>query len=145
MAKTKLKKPESGSDDPDLTPMIDVIFLLIIFFLIAGRMIQQGRPEIVMPIAEAAMKSAKDDLRTEFTVDKDGKLYHLDHLIGSSGDTDKMQEIIEKKRSLPGGEKHKVYLRADATAKYGDVKRVMAACAAKGQTKILFASYIKEN
>ena len=39
----------------------------------------------------------------------------------------------------------KIYLRADATTTYGDVKRVMAACAAKGQNKILFASYIKEN
>ncbi|MEL0117345.1 MAG: biopolymer transporter ExbD [Opitutae bacterium] len=145
MPKTKLKKPASEGDEPDLTPMIDVIFLLIIFFLIAGRMIQQGRPEITMPVAEAAMKSAKDDIRTEFTVDEAGNLYHLDTPIGSSFDTAKMQDIIEKKRSLPGGEKLKVYLRADAKATYGDVKRVMAACAAKGQTKILFASYVKDN
>jgi len=53
MAKGKLKKVDvGGSDEPDLTPMIDVIFLLIIFFLIAGKMIQAGRPEINVPIAE---------------------------------------------------------------------------------------------
>ena len=34
--KSKFYKPDTGSDKPDLTPMIDVIFLLIIFFLIAG-------------------------------------------------------------------------------------------------------------
>ena len=49
-----------------------------------------------MPVAEAAMKSAKDDIRTEFTVDEAGNLYHLDTPIGSSFDTAKMQDIIEK-------------------------------------------------
>ena len=144
MAKKKLKKPDAGGDDPDLTPMIDVIFLLIIFFLIAGRMIQQGRPEIDVPIAEAALKSAKDDIRTEFTVDSQGNLYHMDRGIGSVFDTTKLQDIVQQKRSQPGGEKLKVYLRADSMATYADVKKVMAACAAKGQTKILFASYVKD-
>ena len=142
--KSKFYKPDTGSDKPDLTPMIDVIFLLIIFFLIAGRLIQKGRPEINVPIAEDAQKASRDDLRTEFTVNNEGHLFHLDRPIGSVGDTTRLQEIIENKRSQPGGEKLKVYLRADSMATYGDVKKVMAACAAKGQAKLLFAAFVKD-
>ncbi len=145
MAKPKkLYKPKQESDEPDLTPMIDVIFLLIIFFLIAGRMIQQGRPEIDVPIAEDSMKSAKDDVRTEFTIDSQGNLFHMDVPIGSVFDTTKLGEIVKKKRTAPNGNKLMVYLRVDSMATYEDVKKVMGACAQNGQSKILFAAYVKD-
>jgi biopolymer transport protein ExbD len=139
--KKKLYKPETGGDEPDLTPMIDVIFLLIIFFLIAGRMIQAGRPEIDVPIAEQSMKADNNDIRTEFTIDSQGNLFHMDRAIGSVFDTSSLKDIVQNKRSQPGGEKLKIYLRVDSMATYADVKKVMGACAEKGQTKILFAAY----
>jgi biopolymer transport protein ExbD len=145
MAKRKLKKADAGgNDEPDLTPMIDVIFLLIIFFLIAGRMIQAGRPEINVPIAEKSEKAGKDDMRTEFTIDSQGNLYHMDRPIGSVGNTERMTEIIEQKRSVPGGDKLQVYLRVDSEATYQDVKKVMGAAAKAKQQKIMFAAFSTE-
>lgn len=145
MAKAKLKKADiSASDDPDLTPMIDVIFLLIIFFLIAGRMIQAGRPEILVPIAEDSINAEKDALRTEFTIDSQGRLYHMDVPIGSVADPSRMTDLIEKKRSQPDGNKLQVYLRVDQEATYQDVKKVMGACAKAKQQKIMFAAYSTE-
>jgi len=145
MAKSKIKKADvGGSDDPDLTPMIDVIFLLIIFFLIAGRMIQAGRPEILVPGAEDSVKEEKDSVRTEFTIDSQGNLYHMDRPIGSVGDPSRMTEIIEEKRAQPGGDKLQVYLRVDQEATYQDVKKAMGACAKAKQQKIMFAAFSTE-
>ena len=145
MAKGKMKKADIGGDDePDLTPMIDVIFLLIIFFLIAGKMIQAGRPEINVPIAENSINADDENPRTEFTIDSQGQLYHMDVRIGSVGDPGRLTEIIEKKRSMPNGDKLQVYLRVDSEATYQDVKKVMGACAKAKQQKIMFAAYSTE-
>jgi biopolymer transport protein ExbD len=39
--------------DLDITPMIDVTFLLLIFFMVSSTM--QGKPDLDMPVAEHAM------------------------------------------------------------------------------------------
>jgi biopolymer transport protein ExbD len=148
MAKGKMKKADIGGDDePDLTPMIDVIFLLIIFFLIAGKMIQAGRPKIDVPIAAEAIKADKDARRIEFTVDSQGNLYFLESHIGDVSNPQPLTEKIEERRTLLGADASKlqVYLRVDSEATYGDVKRVMGACAKAKQQKILFAAYTTES
>ena len=133
------------SDSPDLTPMVDVIFLLIIFFLIAGRLIQAGRPDIDVPIAANAKVSAQSVFRTEFTVTNQGHLFHNDTPIGSVGDPAKMTRIIREKQSQAGGEELQVYLRVDAEATYHDVRKVMDACAEASQKNIQFATYRTES
>lgn len=45
------RKPVEG--DLDMTPMIDVTFLLLIFFMVASTM--QGKPDLDVPVAEHAI------------------------------------------------------------------------------------------
>ena len=62
MGKTKLEQP---NDEVDLTPMIDMIFLLIIFFILAGKITSDLRSEqITVPPTKTAQKiEIPDDWR----------------------------------------------------------------------------------
>jgi biopolymer transport protein ExbD len=45
-------KPPESNDSPDLTPMIDVVFLLIVFFMVvAQRMSEQYIELSALPVA----------------------------------------------------------------------------------------------
>ena len=50
-----MKKPESRSVKPDLTSLIDVVFLLIIFFIMVSQFVkQENEPTIALPAAHSA-------------------------------------------------------------------------------------------
>lgn len=50
-------KMDQAKDEIDLTPMIDVIFLIIIFFILAGKITSDLRPQsITVPPTKTAMK-----------------------------------------------------------------------------------------
>lgn len=125
--------------------MIDVIFLLIIFFLIAGHMIQAGRPDIDVPLAYNSNDLDTGDPRAEFTITNQGQLFHNDTPIGSVGNPVEMTRIIRHKRAQDGGDRLQVYLRVDSNATYHDVRKAMDACADASQKNIQFATYRTES
>ena len=54
----KKKKMDQATDEIDMTPMIDMIFLLIIFFILAGKITSDLRPEkITVPPTKTALKT----------------------------------------------------------------------------------------
>ena len=52
------KKMSQAADEIDLTPMIDMIFLIIIFFILAGKITSDLRPEMItVPPTKTALKT----------------------------------------------------------------------------------------
>ena len=47
----QLWTPNEPADAPDLTPMIDVVFLLIVFFMTEASMIAAEKHPVAMPVA----------------------------------------------------------------------------------------------
>lgn len=54
------KKKRSGDGDLDITPMIDVTFLLLIFFMVTSTM--KATPDQDIPAAESGMKANLNDM-----------------------------------------------------------------------------------
>jgi biopolymer transport protein ExbD len=67
MAKQRKKAPVQEGVDVDLTPMIDVVFLLIIFFLVVTQITTQENVNLRLPDALAANPEDPDEKAT-FTV-----------------------------------------------------------------------------
>jgi biopolymer transport protein ExbD len=67
----KLRTPEGSSDDIDMTPMIDVVFQLIIFFMVASSFVEQARVyKVSVPKAEAPQTISTDQaMRIAVTAD----------------------------------------------------------------------------
>lgn len=59
-----------------LTPLIDVVFLLLIFFLVASRMSQEDRQlDIALPSAANAMPMTAQPQELVINVDRDGCMF----------------------------------------------------------------------
>lgn len=127
-----------GDDSPDLTPMIDVVFLLIVFFMTVAVVIQADKVEIEVPVAEESQVPEEVNDRSTFTIQMDGSLYAGPVPVS----LEELGSIVEQKiASIPD---FKVYLRADAATPHKFVREVMAVCAENGAFDIIFATFQAE-
>ena len=68
-----LRRPRRERDDAtfDLTPMIDVVLLLIIFFMLTSQFAQSGRAEVSLP--DQAGLSGEESRGAELVIDLDAR------------------------------------------------------------------------
>jgi len=120
------KAPPTVSDI-NVTPLVDVMLVLLIIFMVITPMLQKN---ISVDLARAANPRAMpDDDREdaiEVAVTRDGKVALKKDFMG-------LDEITAKVRDMISGRLDKtVYVRADARAKYGDVTKAVDAVRAAG-------------
>jgi biopolymer transport protein ExbD len=129
----------------DMTPMIDVVFLLIIFFMIITDLTQQDLEDLELPVAISATedKPDPDEKRPIFNIKHTGSiivrkepLYSPethDGLKDPMVDVKKKLAIIAKnmprKDDLPDGH---LMIRGDRSVPFKYVQQVMQECAQKG-------------
>jgi biopolymer transport protein ExbD len=107
-----------------MTPLIDVVFLLLIFFLVASRFEQEERDLAVnLPKASEAQPTVFAGKEVYVTITADGK-YFVD------GQQYTSRSLEEKLRALyqnnPG--RQRVKIRADEKSQSGALVGVMNAC-----------------
>ena len=118
----KLPIDDSDSKGPDLTPVIDVVFLLLIFFLVASRFDQQER-EMNLKITEvvkAQPMSAGNEVIVNIT--EKGKYIIVEKEHTEKEVEDYLAEWIKKNPH------HKVLVRADAKSEVRYTQRLVALC-----------------
>lgn len=106
-----------------LTPLIDVVFLLLIFFLVATRFEQEER-EIDLALAQASNAQPLIDKPEELfiNVTQEGKYY----LGGQLVSRDALQRALT--RAWIGNGSQKVVIRADKESRTKHVVSVMNMC-----------------
>ncbi len=147
MASARLSRLLKQAEDDakmDLSPMIDMVFLLLIFFMVASRMVTvKLDPTIKPPIADAATKSPQQKARFYVNLYADGTIKN------GAGDvtwtaaelTEKVKAHVEHQKNI-GNEKYvTLVLRADKDVVVREVKRVTKAAAEGGITKVVFGSF----
>lgn len=135
----------SGKRTPfrfNITPMIDVVFLLIIFFLVASYFVRSEHSrEVALPDAQ---RGNPDDPTSQYrltiTVERDGKL----SVAGNhTSEETVMQRIKELQASAAAsGQKSarpEVRIRSDRDAQYAAIRKLVEQCAANGIQSIRFA------
>jgi biopolymer transport protein ExbD len=133
----KLTKFNIEEEEVQMAPMIDMVFLLLIFFIVASHFTEMELIEIDVPVAKNAAVPEDRDHRRTITITADEKIY----LGVKEHDLEDIGEVVEKERQkVPG---LKIFLRADERLKHGRVRDVMKACAEAGAAEIIFATYEK--
>ena len=119
--------------DINVTPMVDVMLVLLIIFMVAAPMLQTGVP-VTLPKADA-QAIPDDNGKLIVTVPKEFEKDQLVYLVKTPfkfGD--------EFENALKGNNKlqveREVYVHADQSLPYGDVVKVMAALSRNGGEKI---------
>lgn len=126
---------EQTDDEPDLTPMIDIVFLLIVFFMTVASVVTKKRVEIEAPIATNSIIAETQENREIVSLSVDGDLYYGAALVTS----EEMQTIL--KDALALNPKMQVLLRIDAGTVFADSQELMASCAEVGAVNIVFTTY----
>jgi biopolymer transport protein TolR len=119
--------------DINVTPMVDVMLVLLIIFMVAAPMMQTGVP-VTLPKADA--QAIPDDQgKLIVTVPKEFEKDQLVYLVKTPF---KLGEDFD--RALKGNAKlqaeKEVYVHADQALPYGVVVKVMAALSRNGGEKI---------
>lgn len=122
----------------NMTPMIDIVFLLIIFFLVSSHLAQQETQlELDLPVAESTLESPETNRpRVTINILPTGEV-----LLGGEpavGDELQQRLLVERKKR---GDELEVRIRSDRTVQYGLVEPVLLACAKAGLWNVTFAVY----
>lgn len=113
-----------GNVDVAVVPMINIVFLLLLYFLVAGQLTDTTGPAIELPSGGGAAATAPPS--TVLTVDAEGAIY-----LGAETVSD--EDLRRYLGSLPAAARlHHLQLRADSRADTAAVHRVMDACREAG-------------
>ena len=119
----KPRSVEETTDLPDLTPMIDIVFLLIVFFMTVANMQVQKMVPISVPIAEQATIPDDRAGRITVTLKEDGSVFYGPQPVS----VEDLSALVAQ--SKVGNAAFKVYVRADARVPFKEVRGVFAAAA----------------
>jgi len=124
----------------DMAPLIDMVFLLLIFFMCSATLSEiEYTPDVQLPVAPRA--KVPEDLKNRGVINilSDG-----DYMIASKIVTEKQMLKIMKQRRKQNPEL-KLYLRANKEVPFKKVKIVLKTCAEAGINDIIFASFQSPN
>lgn len=124
----------------NMTPMIDVAFLLIVFFLVSSHLAQQEvQLELDLPGAESGRRAVDDETRrVVVNVLNDGQIMTAGRVV----DQAELNRIIQFENSRE--EELEVRIRADRKVAYEYVEPIMVACAKSGVWKVTFSVIHRE-
>jgi biopolymer transport protein TolR len=115
----------SPMSEINVTPMVDVMLVLLIIFMVTAPMLTQG-VKVELPAANAEPLAASAQERIVLTLTKDQKAY-----IGKTEvPLDRITELLAANEKLKLDKE--LYLHADQSLPYGLVVKVMAAAKAGG-------------
>jgi len=146
MASNKLRSAAAGSDDElqvDMSPMIDMVFLLLIFFIVASTVIVVKQdPNVEPPIADKSKKAKDGKGRIVINVRKDGTFYAESAKV-KFDDADAIEEYVKEKKLVEEGKGLKpiIHLRGDQGVSFKYVRTVIRASAKAGVDNVVFSVY----
>jgi biopolymer transport protein TolR len=116
---TRARHRRAPMADINVTPMVDVMLVLLIIFMVTAPLLTAGVP-VNLPDARAKALD-QDKTPVQISLDADGRVFIDDKETASAQLPDALSAIAAR-----GGEKGpQVFLRADRGLDYGRVMRVM--------------------
>lgn len=126
------KSKEKRSVVVDLSPLIDVVFLLLIFLMVSTRFIDDYGLDLALPGSES--RSSSQQTTTTVSIDKEGLIYVDKEEIAQA---DLMSRL---KAALAEKDDKMIVVKADSEISHGEVVAVMNAAKEAGAGGLVFAT-----
>ena len=121
----------------DMTPLIDVVFLLLIFFMVSTTFDKQTQLKVDLPEASQQAEEEREPSKIAVTIDMKGHFY-IDNQELISHDVDTLKRALKKvagdRRDLP------VIVSSDRQAPFQAVMMVMDAAAQLEMNQLSFVA-----
>ncbi|MEM7400876.1 MAG: biopolymer transporter ExbD [Pseudomonadota bacterium] len=129
-------RAEEDRLDVNLTPLIDVVFLLLIFFMVTTTFNQQAELRVDLPEASSE-EQAMEVIPIEITIDPSGAYY----VNGQSLANNQANTLFQSLQKIVAGDIEKsVIIRADANTPHQAVVTAMDTVAKVGVSKLSIAT-----
>lgn len=124
----RLGNNEELQADINITPLVDVVLVLLVIFMVVTPLLKQEVP-IELPIADNS-RSAQDLSQLTLTLASDGGVFLNGQPVLREALVTQLQTIYATRADKT------IFLEADRTLSYGQVVNVMDDCKAAGVTAI---------
>src|SRR6476660_1714516 len=122
----------------NVTPMVDVMLVLLIIFMVSAPLLTVGVP-IDLPQTQAkSLDQDKEPLTV--SVNTKGEVYLQNSEIKIEELVPKLQEITAAR----GGNEERIYVRGDRKVDYGTVMRVMGRLSAAGYRRVALVTEVEQ-
>ena len=132
-----IRPQRKDSPELNLTPLIDVVFLLLIFFMVSTTFDKESRIKVELPEAATQDEKSDEDQVLDIVVDARGR-YFVNQKEVVNSDIGTLKRAIEKmageRTDLP------VIITADAKATHQSVIKVMDAASQLGFVNMTFSA-----
>jgi len=122
----------------NVTPMVDVMLVLLIIFMVSAPLLTVGVP---LDLPQTQAKSIEQDKQPlQLSVDIRGKVFINDTEVD-------LKELVPKLKAITdarGGLDERIFMRADKKADYGTVARVMGQLSGAGFKRIALVTEVEQ-
>lgn len=128
-----MKLPDLDSDEPamNLTPMIDVVFTLLVFFMLATTFLERERlMGLELPVASHADAARKQPRELVIEVDQNGRLWIAGREVDANALAAALRETAERDAATP------VTVRGDRRSQLEQVVHVLDECMRLGLANV---------
>jgi len=126
--------------DINVTPLVDVMLVLLIIFMVTAPLMTAGVP-VNLPDSRAKALD-QDQKPVDIAVDRDGTIHIGDDAVTLEELPDRLSVIASERRQ--GNKPPQVFLRADKALDYGRVMEVMGELNRAGLNRVALVSNAKE-
>jgi biopolymer transport protein ExbD len=120
MANGKKKRMSDVNSDINVTPMVDVMLVLLIIFMVVTPMLQRGvSVDLAKTDNPVQMPEADKEDSVIVAIMRDGKVYLNSDAVSPEALTDRVKETMANRADK------RIFVKADAGARYGDVVSVV--------------------
>ena len=123
-----MRKKHRPVSNINVTPMVDVMLVLLIVFMVTAPLLTVGVPVNLPKVEANSLDAQREPL--EISINADNEIFIGDDAI-------QFQDLINKVNAIAGNNSDiRIFLRADSTIDYGEVMKVLGALNTSGFLKI---------
>jgi biopolymer transport protein TolR len=123
----KGRRSYSAKAEMNLTPLIDVMCVLLIIFMISAPLMTATVPIDLPQIGKGPASDGEDPL--VISIDKNNDVYIQDQKI-------KIEELVPRLQAISTQKEQRLYIRGDQALSYGKIMEIMSQLTAAGFTKV---------
>jgi biopolymer transport protein ExbD len=133
----KLQQKDIGEDlELDMSPMIDMVFLLLIFFIIASQVIDE-KPQVSVPKASYGKIPEDTTGRLMISVSKKGEYF-----LGSDPTPRSIDQVRDQiEMEINADPELRILIRSDGETKYKVNEKITVACAEVGAQDLIYSVF----
>ncbi len=132
----RLRRKPAEPEEFQMAPMIDMVFLLLVFFMTVSNL-AQAQKRVKLDLPESHQADVPEDLsdRAAVSIKADGTVFWGAREMDPGTLSERLETLVAEEPDL------RVQVRADRETPFEEVRKVLQACAQAGAYDVIYSTY----